>query len=80
MSDERDAERLERYVHSAFLRSGRTAWPDIRMACKALGWTMVRIEAAIEDSELLDTQEYYCAPPEPRRDHEIYSTKDELYV
>lgn len=51
----RDAERLERYVHSVFLRFRREKWPTMREASKALRWTMAHVEEVVEDSELLDT-------------------------
>lgn len=76
-----DADVLTSYVHARFRRTGGIrgeCWPTIRQAAKGLRWSQARVEQAIEDAEHLDTQAYYCHPPQPRHEHEIYSTADSL--
>lgn len=71
-----DSERLFLYVERSFGRADQTEWPTIRKAARALGWTQSRVAQAVEDHEHLGTQSYYCTPPEPLAEHEIYSTAE----
>jgi hypothetical protein len=41
-----DHDRLRRYVRAFFMRSGKTAWPTVRQAGRAMKWSQKRVEDA----------------------------------
>lgn len=64
------------YVERYFARHGRTEWPTVRRAARALGWTQDRVVEAVEgDPESrMFLSAYNTAPPQTRGEHfvEVY--------
>jgi hypothetical protein len=75
---ENDSARLSRYVEGVFTRSGSTEWPTVRKAARSLGWTLTRVEDAVEgdpDANLF-LSSYFAKPEPPLAEHfiERYNT------
>jgi hypothetical protein len=66
-----DPQKLSRYVEQVFAESGKTRWPTVRQAARAMRWTQTRVEATCDgdpDEELF-LSSYYTAVPEPLGEH-----------
>jgi hypothetical protein len=74
-----DYARLHRYVERRFAKSGRTEWPTVRQAARALRLTIEGVTALVEewDGPLMLTY-YHVGFKVPAGDYFIESTSEKL--
>lgn len=63
-----DLQRLETYAEGFFQKSGKTKWPTVREAARALRMTQAEVEQLCQELPLMLTS-YYTVPATPLAEH-----------